>query len=386
MEEDAVPSTSNAPGTPQAITIQTADPGAYTATQGAGRAPAAAAGADTRTRAYHHVVRAILETPWAILPSTFAAIREVISLRLEGVKLSAEEVSDRIASGPGAKEPYEVEAGPRAPSGQGGAVAVLPIYGTIFPRANLFAEISGGTSMERFGAAIDAAANDPQVGSIVLDVNSPGGSVDLLPETAAKIRAARQQKRVVAVANTLAASAAYWLASQADELVVTPSGMVGSIGVVAAHDDSSGFFEQMGVRTSLIAAGKYKTEGNPYEPLSDEGRAAMQAIVDVYYDMFVADVARGRGVGRKAVREGFGEGRVVTASAALEQGMVDSVETFDAALARVMRGKALKPAAAAAVIEDPGEPELARETGAAAPHAGLDQESEYTLALARLRT
>jgi signal peptide peptidase SppA len=327
-------------------------------------------------------VRAITETPWAILPSAFAAIREVIALRLEGIHLSAEEIEERISAGPGSRQPF-----------QAGAVAVLPIYGVIFPRANLMTQMSGGTSLDRLGAAIDAVAADPQVGSILLDVNSPGGSVELLPETAAKIRAARARKRVVASANGTAASAAYWLASQADELVVTPSGMVGSIGVVAAHDDQSGMWEQAGIETTLISAGRYKTEGNPFEPLSDEARASIQATVDEFYEMFVADVARGRGAAKKAVREGYGEGRVVTARAALAEGMADRIESFEATIQRISRQKA-QPGGTTAQLDDAGELELAdveeevedEASVAVAPHAGLDQEHEYALALARLRT
>jgi ClpP class serine protease len=88
-----------------------------------------------------------------------------------------------------------------------------------------------------------------------------------------------------------------------------------------------------GVKTTLISAGKYKTEGNPYEPLSDEARAAMQAMVDDYYGMFTRAVAKGRGVSVDAVRNGFGEGRMVSASQAVKNGMADRVATLDQVLA-----------------------------------------------------
>lgn len=292
---------------------------------------------------YRRIVQAITETPWAITEAAMKAMCEVVALRVEGVVLSREEISERISSGPGSRDPY----------GEG-AVAVVPIYGLIAPRANLMTEISGGTSLQRLWAALDQAAADPAVASILLDVNSPGGSIDLLPETAAKIRAARQRKRVVAVANTTAASAAYWLASQADELVVTPSGSVGSIGVLAAHDDLSAAQEKAGVRTTLISAGRYKTEGNPYEPLGEEARAALQAMVDDFYAMFVADVARGRGVDRSAVRSGFGEGRMVLARQAVEAGMADRVDTFESTLARLARGRRSRSSASALDEPEPG--------------------------------
>jgi signal peptide peptidase SppA len=218
----------------------------------------------------------------------------------------------------------------QAPQSQiAGGVGVLPLYGTLFPRANLVTQMSGGTSLQQFQSAFRAMAADSSVGAIVLDVDSPGGMTDLVPEVAADIRAARSRKPVVAVANTDAASAAYWIASQASELVVTPSGMVGSIGVFAIHDDISRAQEQAGVTTSLVSAGKYKVEGNPFEPLTEEARGAIQSVVDEFYGMFVRDVARGRRTEVAAVRAGFGEGRMVTARHAVEQGMADRVDTID---------------------------------------------------------
>jgi signal peptide peptidase SppA len=156
-------------------------------------------------------------------------------------------------------------------------------------------------------------------------------------ELAAEIYQARGQKPVVAVANSLAASASYWIAASADELVVTPSGEVGSIGVFAMHEDMSGLMEQMGVRVSLISAGKHKTETNPFEPLTDEARAALQEQVDGYYEMFVRAVARGRGVGVADVRGGFGEGRLVGAKEAVRLGMADRVETMEQTIGRLSR-------------------------------------------------
>lgn len=340
-------------------------------------------------RPYRHVLAALTEAPWAILPSAYAAIREIVARRVEGVAFTADEIAERIAAGPGKPEPY----------GVGGAVAVVPLYGPIFPRANLMTDVSGATSLDRFGASIDAAAADPQIASILLDVNSPGGSVDLLPETAAKIRAARSRKRVVAVANTMAASAAYWLASQATEVSITPSGMVGSVGVIAEHVDESRWLDEQGLTVSLITAGRFKAEATSTEPLGDEAREAIQGIVDHFYGLFVGDVATGRGVSRERVLADFGQGRMLTADAAVKAGMADRVETFDAALARVASGKGRTATAALAGDEAPegfavdeAEREGATAAGgdetepaSAAPDEGLDREADFAHALARLR-
>lgn len=225
------------------------------------------------------------------------------------------------------------------PSRSGGrGVAVMSLSGVIMPGPSLLGRLLGiGGGLQEFRANLRAAVADESVGGIVLDIDSPGGSTDQVTETAAEIRAARQIKPVVAVANSKAASAAYWLAAQADELVVTPSGQVGSIGVYGVHQDLTGALANEGITATLISAGKYKTEGNPLEPLTDEAREAFQALVNDVYGMFVADVAKGRGVTAASVRDGFGQGRMVTAKSAVTDGMADRVDTLDNVIARMAR-------------------------------------------------
>ena len=289
---------------------------------------------------YPHVMALVREQPWAILPAKLAAITDLLRFRAEGGRLTAEEIGARI--GAAAERPNPARAG---------AVAVIPVYGTIVQRADMFTEMSGGTSTERLAAMFAQAMSDPSVGSIVLRIDSPGGGVYGVAELADQIMKARGSKTVVAVADSLAASAAYWIASAADEIVVTPGGEVGSIGVLTAHEDISRFVDAEGVTVSLISAGKYKTEGNPFEPLSDEARAAMQSRVNDYYSLFVRAVAKGRGVSVDDVRGGFGEGRVVGAQQAVKLGMADRVDTFDVTVARLARGGA-RPSGQRADSED----------------------------------
>lgn len=217
-----------------------------------------------------------------------------------------------------------------------GGVAVIPLRGLITPRGSFLSMIfGGGGGLQAFRQAFREALSNDDVGSILIDVDSPGGSTDLVTETAAEIRAARGRKPITAIANTDAASAAYCLAAQADELIVTPSGEVGSVGVFILHWDQSGLNEAMGIDPTYIYAGRFKVEGNPDEPLSDEAKGAFQQVVDEFYDLFVADVARGRGASENAVREGFGQGRMITAQRAVALGMADSVETYEATVARL---------------------------------------------------
>jgi ClpP class serine protease len=145
---------------------------------------------------------------------------------------------------------------------------------------------------------------------------------------------------MVAVANTQASSAAYWLGSQAHEVVVSPSGEIGSIGVYQVHRDASKAFEGAGIRHTLVKAGKFKTEGNPYEPLGDEARDAAQQAVNDYYGMFVSDVARGRGVAAEDVTDGYGEGRQLTAKRAVKAGLADRVATLGQTVSRLASGRA----------------------------------------------
>ena len=192
-------------------------------------------------------------------------------------------------------------------------------------------------STEEIGAMLEAAMASADGGTIVLDVDSPGGTVYGVPELAAQIFAARAVKRIVASCSGMCCSAAYWLASAADEITASPSSEVGSIGVYSAHVDTSAAQSQAGMKVSIFSAGKYKAEGAMGQPLSEGARAAEQARVDEMYGVFVADVARGRGTDSTRVRSGFGEGRVVSSQRAVTLGMIDRVATLAATIGRFRR-------------------------------------------------
>jgi HK97 family phage major capsid protein/HK97 family phage prohead protease len=283
-------------------------------------------------------VEYVSDTPWAMYPGTIRTMTLILAERASGYRPSDEEVEERIGR---VRRPVREASVPAA-------VKMIGLTGVIAPKASMINRTSGetGTGLDEFRAELAAALEDESVSAIVLDVDSPGGSVELVPETAAEILAARKQKPIVAVANTWAASAAYWLASAASEIVVTPSGEVGSIGVWSAHEDWSSFYEQKGIDTTLISAGKYKVEGNPFEPLGEEALAEKQRKVDAYYQMFLAGVAKGRKTSVPKVEANFGQGRMVMPNEALDAGMVDRIETLDETPARVA-----KPEERAALVE-----------------------------------
>jgi len=315
-----------------------------------------------------HVLGA-LNAPWAITPDGFETVCAILDRRAAGVHLSDRAISAAIKESRAEFEARHEAAGMAMPKGAAsGALAVIPVYGTILPRPVADISGGGGCSMSDLMDKIGAADADPTVAHILLDVDSPGGSVSLVPEAAAVIRDARTP--ISAIANTMCASAAYYLATQADELVVTPSGCVGSIGVFARHVDNSGALAQEGLAVTLISAGDNKTLGNPYEPLSDAARAEIQAAVDECYDEFVAAVAYGRGVPTDDVLAHFGQGSMFSAVAAVGVGMADRVETFDGTVQRLLSSPGQsRPFGARAMRAD------ASETGVLAADETPDEDS-----------
>lgn len=235
-----------------------------------------------------------------------------------------------------------------------GGTAVIPIHGVVTPRTSLISLLfGGGGGLDMLRAQVTNAMNDGDVKSIVFDVDSPGGMVDQVPETAALIRQAREVKPTVAVANTTAGSAAYWLASQAHEVVATPSAEVGSIGAYNIHKDMSKALEGQGINMTLIKAGKYKAEDTPFAPLSSDATQARQQMVDDFYTQFVNDVAAGRGVTPEDVQGGYGEGRALGAKRAKSAGLVDRIATLDETVSRLASGRArVKDPTASAGEED----------------------------------
>ena len=257
------------------------------------------------------IIEQITALPWAILPDKLVEIRAAMA---------------------GVAPEEQARTGAPVQFSGGKAVAVLPIYGPIVPRGGFMASFFGAVGVDHIRNKFRAAMDDPDIAHIILDIDSPGGQVGGVKELAAEIYRARGVKPVTAVANGLAASAAYWIGSAAETFVATPSGDIGSIGVFAVHQDICQALEQDGVKVTLISAGKYKTEGNPFEPLQEEALEAAQKRVDEFYNMFTSDVAKGRNVSQDDVMAGFGQGRLVGAEEALQAGMIDQIATIDEVL------------------------------------------------------
>lgn len=209
-------------------------------------------------------------------------------------------------------------------------IALIPIVGTLVQRGDAMDATSGLVGYNRIAAQLQAAIDDPRVSAILLEIDSNGGEAAGVIDLAAKIRQANERKPTWAVANEQAFSAAYWLASAAGRIAVPESGMVGSVGVVMLHVDQSAKDAKAGVTYTPIYAGARKVDFSSHAPLSDAAFQVAQDEVDRLYDLFVTAVAEHRGMDQQAVRAT--EAGLYHAKAALDIGMIDAVEPFDATL------------------------------------------------------
>jgi signal peptide peptidase SppA len=216
--------------------------------------------------------------------------------------------------------PYNVDEG----------VLTIPVYGVLIHKMS-FKFGSWATGYEYIKRAFDRGMEDPEVHTIAFDHNSPGGMVAGNFELVEHVAAGRAEKRIVAFANDFAFSASYNLAAAAEEIVLTRSGGVGSVGVVTMHVDYSGALKENGIKVTFIYAGKHKVEGNPYEKLPDAAKDRIQARIDRLYGEFVGLVAENRGMEEQAVRDT--EALTYDASEAVEIGFADRIGTLDEEMA-----------------------------------------------------
>jgi signal peptide peptidase SppA len=216
------------------------------------------------------------------------------------------------------------------PSGMSG-IAVIPVHGTLVKRTAGLDAASGLTSYTAIAEILDAALADPKVTGILLDVDSPGGEASGSFELARRVREAAAVKPVWAVANDSAFSAAYAIASSAQRVIVSETGGVGSIGVIALHIDQSVKDARDGYRYTAVTAGSHKNDFSPHEPLSDAAKVELQAEVDRLYGLFVDHVAAMRTLAADTVRAT--EAGLFFGANAVEAGLADAVGTLESALA-----------------------------------------------------
>lgn len=231
-------------------------------------------------------------------------------------------------------------------------VAVIPVTGPIFRYANLFTEISGATSTGVLARDIQTALDNPYVRGIALDINSPGGEATGINELAKLIRDARGIKPITAYVSGTGASAAYWLASAADQVVLDELAVVGSIGVVMSYLDTSKRDAASGVRAIEIVSSQ--SPDKRVDVATDEGRAKVQSIVDAMAQVFVQAVADNRGVSVDKVLADFGKGGVLVGASAVQSGMADRIGSLETVIAE-LAGSASKSARKQPMSNKPGQ-------------------------------
>ncbi len=269
-----------------------------------------------------HFLDAVQNRVWALHPGKLEEVAVFIEKRLSAQTIDFPEAA-KGKGGDKADDRYEVRDG----------VAILPVYGVLSKRINMMAMISGGSSTEILARNFKAALNDREVESILLDIDSPGGTIDGLKDLSDLIYASREQKPIVAYANGIMASAAYWIGSAAHKIVGSETAEIGSIGVALIHYDLSARDEKSGVKRTVIVGGKYKRIASDERPLSEEGAEYLQAFVDDYYTLFLEAVARNRGSDTEMVHEKMADGRIFIGKKALSPGLVDKIGNLDSALA-----------------------------------------------------
>lgn len=299
----------------------------------------------------NRVLAAIRSQPWAILPEYMDAIEAIAARAFDnpaviGVELDghAERMAEAIAE-MGAPFP-----GARAAAIRDG-VASLPLFGPIFPRANMMTEMSGASSLATLAADFRKLEASPEVRNILIVADSPGGVITDVRAFAALV--AGSSKPVTVFASGLCCSAAYHICSQATEIVADPFALIGSIGVMMSGSVQEAP-DSNGARAVHVVSSN--APDKRVDLSTDEGQAKVREMIDGIEEVFLSDVARGRKVPVSTVKRDFGRGGTKSARQAKEAGMIDRVEAGGLAavlqrLARPSRSATPRRAAAALSLE-----------------------------------
>ena len=307
----------------------------------------------------------LLNKPQMIAPNAGAAVLEAL---LPGAKLLG--YSDPPAADGRRDRDYQVA----------GTTAVIPCVGELAHRGSWMDAVSGVASYQALGDMIATALRDPGVEGIIIDLDSPGGEAAGCLDFSEWLASQRGTKPIWAIANQLACSAAYAIASACDRILIGESAYAGSIGVVAYHADISRALDAAGVQVSYIYAGARKVDGAPEMPLSADARAAAQAAVDAEYDRFCRVVAANRNLTVEAVRAT--EAGIYRGPDAVSAGLADAIATPEEALATMTTTTVTAPAGARmqsnTPTEQPNTPPVAAQALPASPPVGPTAPTEGT--------
>ena len=253
--------------------------------------------------------------PWAITETALHTILEIAARENESPQAVAAKLGRNL------QNTYSVT--------EREGVAIIPVAGPLFRYANLFTMISGASSYELIARDFTTALENPQIKGIILDIDSPGGEVNGVSELSNMVYAARGKKPVVAYASGDAASGAYWIASAADEIVVSETSALGSIGVVGMYQGKSG---KSAETVEIVSS---QSPHKRLDPTSDDGRSRIQARIDSMADVFIGTIARNRDVSVEDVQNHYGGGDVMIGAKAVNAGMADRVGSLERLIAEL---------------------------------------------------
>jgi signal peptide peptidase SppA len=253
--------------------------------------------------------------PWAITETALHTILEIAARENESPQAVAAKLGRNL------QNTYSVM--------ERDGVAVIPVTGPLFRYANLFTMISGASSYELIARDFTAALENPQIKGIILDIDSPGGEVNGVSELSNMVFAARGKKHVVAYASGDAASGAYWIASAADEIVVSETSALGSIGVVGMYQGKSG---KSAEAVEIVSS---QSPHKRLDPTTDDGRSRLQTRIDSMADVFIETIARNRNVSTENVQSHYGGGDVMIGAKAVSAGLADRVGSLEGLIAEL---------------------------------------------------
>lgn len=265
-----------------------------------------------------NALSAIAGSQWAILPEALEAIRDIAA---RNTRLSPEAI-EAIRG-----QPLD---NTRAVTIRDG-VATIPVRGSLFRYANIFARISGATSYQDLATDLRTAVDDPSVRAILLAIDSPGGEVNGCAETAGLIRELGARKPIDGYIGGTGASAAYWIASACRRVYAANTAMVGSIGTIWGMEEVT--HKDIKVKEYVLVSSQSPKKN--IDIRTAEGQADLQIMLDALADVFIDTVAEYRGVTREKVLSDFGQGGMFVGQAAVDAGLVDGISTYEELLAEL---------------------------------------------------